>query len=404
MAALSILVVGGGLTGAAVCRALRRQLPAESLCVWEALGAVGGRMHTECVVADGCGPHGRADTGAQYITVTDEAAVAAAHRPLYDLLLDAGVLRPLAGRIEGTRAADGGGTNLVAPAGVASIIEHLFSAAGVAPACGRRAVSLRRVVAARDAAADGGAPLPLVRGGGRWEVCAADGHRQRFDAVVLTQPIPEMLELLDTGEGGAWLDGGDGVGRAELSAVQYSSRYALTLFFPPVAREAFAANIDWVSRYVDKAEDDAIVYVAHDSAKRGDAAGAVSLVVHTGVPYGIRAMLKSRTPAADVEADLRARVQALLPWLPAPASTVLTPWRVSQVRYPVALPTGAACLPLRPPPAAAPAAASDEEEAPALVVAGDAFSPLGSRFDGCVQSGERAAEAVLAAVGAGEGA
>ena len=78
------------------------------------------------------------------------------------------------------------------------------------------------------------------------------------------------------------------------------------------------------------------------------------------------------------------------PWLPEPESLVLRPWRVSQVRYPVALPGGAACLPLRP--------AAGGRAAPALVLAGDAFSPLGSRFDGCVQSGESAAAAVLAAL------
>ena len=98
----SILVVGAGLTGAAVSRALRRSLPAESIIVWEALGAVGGRMQTERVSVEG-GALGLADTGAQYVTVTDDAAVATAHDPLYNALLDAGILMPMVGRIEGTR-------------------------------------------------------------------------------------------------------------------------------------------------------------------------------------------------------------------------------------------------------------------------------------------------------------
>lgn len=139
----TVLVVGGGLTGAAVSRALRRHLSAESVTVWEALGSLGGRMHTER--ASVLGVTGLADTGAQYVTVTDDADAAEAHKPLYDNLLDAGVLRPMTGRIQGTRAADGGGTNYVAPRGVASIVEHLFATSAVAPVCGRRASSLRCV-------------------------------------------------------------------------------------------------------------------------------------------------------------------------------------------------------------------------------------------------------------------
>ena len=57
----SVLVVGGGLTSAAVSRALRRQLPVESVTVWEALGSLGGRMHTERTSV--LGMAGLADTG-----------------------------------------------------------------------------------------------------------------------------------------------------------------------------------------------------------------------------------------------------------------------------------------------------------------------------------------------------
>ena len=170
----NVLVVGGGLTSAAVSRALRRQLPAESVTVWEALGTLGGRMHTER--ASVLGEAGLADTGAQYVTVTDDADAAAAHKPLYDLLLESGVLRPMNGRIEGKRSADGGGTNYIAPQGVASIVEHLFSSSELVPSLGRRAVGLRRTP-----------PEGSLRG--RWEVSSSDGHRQSFDGVVV-RPIP----------------------------------------------------------------------------------------------------------------------------------------------------------------------------------------------------------------------
>ena len=87
---------------------------------------------------------------------------------------------------------------------------------------------------------------------------------------------------------------------------------------------------------------------------------------------------------------------------------MLRPWAVSQVRFPLALPRGAACLPLRPPPPSGGKSGDGKGGGggegggagppPALVLAGDAFAPLGSRFDGCVQSGEGAAAALLAAL------
>ena len=79
-----------------------------------------------------------------------------------------------------------------------------------------------------------------------------------------------------------------------------------------------------------------------------------------------------------------------------------------QVRSPIILSNGRACARLYPPEdkEAAHEAAVDEAtaaaarstpvlSAPVLVLAGDAFSALGSRFDGCVQSAEAAAAAVL---------
>ena len=91
-----VLVVGAGLTGALVSRSLRRLLPASSrVVVWEAADSVGGRMR--------CERHGASltDVGAQYITPTGD------NSDLCDELRRAGLLVPLSGRIDGTRAATG---------------------------------------------------------------------------------------------------------------------------------------------------------------------------------------------------------------------------------------------------------------------------------------------------------
>ena len=100
--------------------------------------------------------------------------------------------------------------------------------------------------------------------------------------------------------------------------------------------------------------------------------------------------MKEGAEEEEVKADLLGRVNKLLPWLPTPRESILRAWRLSQVRTPLALPSGAACWLLAPP--------AGVERASPLVLAGDAFSPLGSRFDGCVQSGEQAAAALLAAL------
>ena len=405
----SILVVGGGLTGAACGRALCRLLPSgSSVVVWEALDVLGGRFHTERI-ADG----GACDTGAQYVTVTDDGAVAEAHAPLFAELTSAGVLNPLCGRIEGGRAADGGGANYVAPSGLSSVVAHLFATAGLEPTRAKRAVGMRL-------ASSAGRTARL------WQVRSADGHTQSFDGVILTQPLPEMVALLDESDARTWLTDEtvdsdaratrppERLTRSAVNAVQYSSRYALTLFFPPTAASTFADEIDWVARYINKAEDDAIVYLGYDAAKRSGSSAhvaaaaatekttspspSVSLIVHSSVPYALQ-RLAANTPDHEVVADLRSRVDKLLPWLPNPSASMLKVWRISQVRHPLPLPSApegkqatTACWPLTPP------VGAEDGTPPPLVLAGDAFSPLGSRFDGCIQSGEDAAHAMARAI------
>jgi len=372
----AVLVVGGGLTAASAVRSLRRVLPAERILVWEASASLGGRFCTDDLALPS-GTSAVADTGAQYVTSTD-----AADGPLYAELRDAGVLMPLAGRIRGSRAADGGGENFVAPRGLSSIVSHMFGACGVAPTCSRRAVGLRRG----------------ARGG--WDVHAETGEATRADGVILTPPVPHTLALIDSGEARKWLDATPA--RAALDSIEYSKRYALALAWPADTRPLFSASADYVSRYVDPDEDDAIVYVAIDSARRADHVGPVSLTVHSSVPYGLR-MMGSGADDAAVQADLLGRLNKLLPWLPPPAASTLRRWPISQVRFPLpdSLLPGGPCLPLVPPNEPAEGGAG---AAPAgLVLAGDAFTPLGSRFDGCVRSGAAAADALLGQLSSASG-
>ena len=297
-----------------------------------------------------CERHGASltDVGAQYITPTGD------NSDLCDELRSAGLLVPLSGRIDGTRAADGGGQNFVSPDGLQAIVAHLLE--GTPVECGRAAA-------------------PLKLSSDRWSA----GGDETFDGVVLTPPVPQLLPLL--GEAAASLDAPT---RAALDGVEFSARYALSCFYGAEAAPVFARELDWVSRYVPKDEDDALVFLSHDSAKRG-AATPPSLLAHTSVPFGLK-HLRAGTPDDDVQADLLARLSKLLPWLPPPERVALHAWKNSQVRAPLELPGGAAAL-------------LGGGTTPPVVLAGDSFAPtLGSRFDGCAQSADAAAAALVAAL------
>lgn len=314
------------------------------------------------------------DTGAQYITqvLSDDGGVRNA--ALHSELQRKGLLVPVTGVIEGGRSADGAGQNFMCPLGLDVLVSSMISDARATLVCGRRAQRLR-----------------LAEGGCRWEVSAADQEKlgELFDAVVLTPPAPDMLGLLDNSECDAqdWLDPSGRSPLPQLAALQYSSRYALSLFFSAEHAPLFAEKLPWIARYVNRNEDDTLVFLSHDAAKRdpGSSGGRnpPTLLAHSSVPFGL-ARIREGTSDAAVTDVMLASVRKLLPWLPEPEEHRLHLWRSSQVRYPLEG-LERPCAPLR-------AAGTAAVDSPPLVLAGDAFSSLGSRFDGCVESGESAAE------------
>lgn len=237
---------------------------------------------------------GVVDTGAQYITQDERTN--SEHAEIYASLVKAGLLQPFHGNIEGTRAADGAGANFFCPQGVSAIVEHTLDEAGVTLECRRRARTLRINT-------DAGAPS--------WDVESADGITENFDAVVVTSVVPHQLSLLQDSSLDCWLESDV---RKELEGVEYSSRYAISLLFAPEYRALFDDKIRWVAKYIQKEEDDALVYIGYDSAKREQREGVVSLMAHTSVPYGLR-NLRSSTEDSTITSDLMDRLQRLLPWM-----------------------------------------------------------------------------------------
>uniref|UniRef100_A0A3Q1IUD0 Amine oxidase domain-containing protein n=1 Tax=Anabas testudineus TaxID=64144 RepID=A0A3Q1IUD0_ANATE len=326
-----VLIVGAGLTGSVCACLLRRELQNKvHIVVWDKARGAGGRMST--TRPPDSSSHA-ADLGAQYITAT--AAYAQSHHSFYSELLSSGVLQPLRGLIEGLKQ-NNDCTNYVTPLGMSSVVKHFLSQSAD--------LFYERHVTG------------LFRRGASWEVQRKAGESETFDAVVLTMPVPQILQL--QGDLGPLLSVQQ---KQQLDAVAYSSRFAVALFFSPDVVFSFP----WAARYVT--DSSCIRYITVDSRKRNadDPGRGPSLVVHTSVPFGLEHLERDKE---EVQPIILQELHKLLPSLPQPISVRCQKWRYSQVLTSVPDCPGSMTV----------------LEQPLLVCGGDAFSH--SNFDGCVES------------------
>ncbi|XP_018544277.1 renalase [Lates calcarifer] len=328
-----VLIVGAGLTGSLCACLLRRELQNKvQIVVWDKARGSGGRMSTSR--PPNPSSHS-ADLGAQYITATP--AYAQSHHSFYSELLSSGVLQPFHGLIEGLRQKDDS-KNYMTPLGMCSVVKHFLSESGAELFFEHHVTG-------------------LYRRGASWEVQRKAGSSETFDAVVLTMPVPQILQL--QGDVGQLLSVQQ---RQQLDGVVYSSRFAVALFFPP----DIVFSFPWVARYVT--DNPCVCYVAVDSRKRntGQCPGlGPSLVVHTSVPFGLEHLERDKE---DIQPIILQELHKLLPDLPQPISIKCQKWRYSQVLTSVPDCPGQMTI----------------LDRPLLVCGGDAFSH--SNFDGCVES------------------
>ncbi|XP_048801738.1 renalase isoform X2 [Lagopus muta] len=161
-----VLVVGAGLTGGA-CAALLRGATRERLCVWDKARGAGGRMSTSRSARDAsC----TADLGAQYVSRRAES-----RGSFYEELLSRGILEPLSARIEGLAEKEGS-CDYVAPQGISSVVKYYLLQSD-ADVCYERHVTH---ISLQD---------------GKWEVSSKMGSPELFDVVILTMPVPQILQL-----------------------------------------------------------------------------------------------------------------------------------------------------------------------------------------------------------------
>uniref|UniRef100_A0A2I2ZUF3 Renalase, FAD dependent amine oxidase n=1 Tax=Gorilla gorilla gorilla TaxID=9595 RepID=A0A2I2ZUF3_GORGO len=290
-----VLIVGAGVTGSLCAVLLRRQTSGPLyLAVWDKAEDSGGRMTTACSPHN---PQCTADLGAQYITCTPHYAKK--HQRFYDELLAYGVLRPLSSPIEGMVMKEGE-CNFVAPQGISSIIKHYLKESGAE-------VYFRHRVTQINLRND------------KWEVSKQTGSPEQFDLIVLTMPVPQILQLQ-----GDITNLISECQRQQLEAVSYSSRYALGLFYEAGTK----IDVPWAGQYITS--NPCIRFVSIDNKKRNIESSEIgpSLVIHTTVPFGVTYLEHS---IEDVQELIFQQLENILPGLPKPIATKCQKWKHSQV-------------------------------------------------------------------------
>ncbi|KAK6487563.1 renalase-like isoform X1 [Huso huso] len=329
-----VLIVGAGLTGSLCACLLRREMPSNTrIVVWDKARGAGGRMATSRSPND---PTCTADLGAQYITATPYYSQK--HQSFYEELLAHSILKFLTAPVEGMVMKEDGSRNFITPRGISSIVKHYLGESAGAEVFFNYHVTHIHL---KDE---------------KWEVCRKSGAPEQFHAVVLTMPVPQILQL--QGDLDKLIDRTQ---RQKLEAVSYSSRYALGLFY-----EA-GTEIDgpWAAKYITN--NPCIRFISIDNKKRSlestDAGPAV--VIHTSMTFGLEHLEEGKEKVEPLILEELARV---LPGLPKPVSTECQKWRYSQVTQAVSESPGQMTIHAR----------------PLLVCGGDGFTH--SNFDGCTDS------------------
>lgn len=151
--------------------------------------------------------------------------------------------------------------------------------------------------------------------------------------------------------------------------MSYSSRYAVALHF----NSDFRIPVDWTAKYVT--DNDVVRFLCWNSVKRDPRSGTPpSLLVHSGVTFALEHLEEEHGKVGEmiIEETLK-----LLPWLPKPTWSLCHRWGYSQVTQSYPGKPGYVAI----------------SSSPLVSLCGDAFTQ--SNFDGCIDSAEKVANAVL---------
>ncbi|XP_072335064.1 renalase isoform X2 [Scyliorhinus torazame] len=328
-----VLIVGAGVTGSLSAFLFRRELPNKlQIVVWDKARGAGGRMNTSRSPHD---PNCMADLGAQYISVTPHYAEK--HQSFYEELLSRDILKPMLISVEGMIQKEKGICNFVAPQGISSLVKHYLADSGADVFYNHHVTHINLKE-------------------GKLEVCSMSAPSEVFDAVVLTMPVPQILQLQGHIENLI-----SESQRQQLETASYSSRFALALFYEAGTQ----IGVPWAAKYI--VDNPCIRFISIDNKKRNLESPEVgpSIVIHTTVQFGVENVQKDKK---EVEHLILDQLQQVLPGLPNSMSTKCHKWRYSQVIQSVLNCPGQMTLDVQ----------------PLLVCGGDGFTH--SNFDGCTAS------------------
>jgi renalase len=361
-----LAIVGTGITGSVVFNLLKDKIP--GIVLLDKARGTGGRFNTHRSPKD-CS---HADLGAQYITLSPEDTYKT------NALVAAGILKSFNLPVVGARGDHETQNHFTAPHGLSAVPkfflgEALDSNSSHAIHFNKKVVSIDKV--SKD----------------QWRLTSLDGEHLDVHSVIITMPLPQMLEL--QGSISELLE----PYKNAFAKVQYSRRFAMSLHYKPEDWTAFS-GIPWAGKYVKADEDDVLVWISIDPRKcqispenegqDGNEGIVPVIVLHSSVPWGIKHFDDDDNA---VQQSMQASLAKLVPQLPAPEEVKLIRWHYSQCRKP--LQTGAIASIF------GESAAADGGEdvlalelSPSLVAAGDGFA--GSNFGNCIRSAERAAKLV----------
>ena len=145
----------------------------------------------------------------------------------------------------------------------------------------------------------------------------------------------------------------------KLSKVNYSSRYALGLFYD--------TSLDFLNGTQYTKSDEVFAFVSNDPSKRQNPNQPISVVFLTTTSWGLKHL---ETPIPEVEKILTEQYKSRYPNWPQPSWVKCQRWRYSQVLQPFEGCPKAVIL----------------QDKPLLIAAGDGFVAQNATVDGCIAS------------------
>ncbi|KAG8200584.1 hypothetical protein JTE90_000654 [Oedothorax gibbosus] len=257
----------------------------------------------------------------------------------YKQLLDAGLLQQFQDDIEGIRAAPNS-THFICPQGSGSLVKYFVNKADCDILFQHRVIELNTV-------------------NNKWMALCENGSNFEFDAVILTLPVPQVLQL----KGITSQLSDDHLNK--LKAVEYCSRFALGCFFEKDYE--FFKNSSWSGKFLS---DNIIRFCSIDHCKRGSS-GLPSVAIHTTKEFGKLHIDDSNL--STIQDTVIQRLKELFPEMPLPSQIKFHKWRYSQAEKSCQV-QGSLKL----------------AENPYLICGGDGFTY--STFEGCILSAESIAD------------